>query len=94
MMKKLFLGVLAVMAMASCQQSAGVSDIPVYAWEGYSDAATLTEHFAQYQELGLKGVCINVGFNVERADTAAKLPAAWCWRRGRRPGGPPYRRRR
>ena len=85
MMKKLFLGALAVMAMASCQQSAGVSDIPVYAWEGYSDAATLTEHFAQYQELGLKGVCINVGFSVERADTAAKLAKqhglefhAWC----------------
>ena len=85
MIKKLFSGVLAAMALASCSQSAGVSDIPVYAWEGYSSAATLTEHFAKYQELGLKGVCINVGFSVERADTAAKLAKqhglefhAWC----------------
>ena len=71
-MKKLLLCVLAVFALVSCQQKIDVKDVPVFAWEGYSSSAQLREHFAKYKEYGLKGVCINVGFNVENADTAAK----------------------
>ena len=84
-MKKLLLCVLAVFALVSCQQKIDVKDVPVFAWEGYSGSAQLREHFAKYKEYGLKGVCINVGFNVENADTAAKLAKeyglefhAWC----------------
>ena len=84
-MKKLWLGVLALIACVSCQQAIDVKDVPVYAWEGYAGAAQLREHFAQYKEYGLKGVCINVGFNVANADTAAHLAKeyglefhAWC----------------
>lgn len=75
---------MAAVAM-SCQTNGSMREVPVYAWEGYSSAATLSEHFAGYQQRGLKGVCINVGFDVAKADTAARLARqyglefhAWC----------------
>lgn len=84
-MKKLLLGALAVFAMVSCQQTKPMSEIPVYAWEGYSNVDSMEKHFAMYQELGVKGVCLHVGLSVEKADTAAKLAKkyglefhAWC----------------
>ena len=84
-MKKFVFGVLALLTFAVCQPSIDVKDVPVYAWEGYGGSAQLREHFAQYKAYGLKGVCINVGFNVANADTAARLAKeyglefhAWC----------------
>ena len=72
-MKKFVFGVLALLTIAACQPSIDVKDVPVYAWEGYGGSTQLREHFAQYKAYGLKGVCINVGFNVANADTAARL---------------------
>ena len=84
-MKKFVFGVLALLTFAACQPSIDVKDVPVYAWEGYGGSTQLREHFAQYKAYGLKGVCINVGFNVANADTAARLAKeyglefhAWC----------------
>ena len=84
-MKKFVFGVLALLTFAACQPSIDVKDVPVYAWEGYGGSTQLRAHFAQYKEYGLKGVCINVGFNVANADTAARLAKeyglefhAWC----------------
>lgn len=83
-MKKLLLGLVALITLVACQSNNELK-VPVYAWEGYSCADTLRAHFAKYQQLGLKGVCINVGFDVAKADSAAKLAKefklefhAWC----------------
>lgn len=83
-MKKLLLGMVAMLALVACQSNNEVK-VPVYAWEGYSCADTLRAHFAEYQKHGINGVCINVGFDVAKADSAAKIAKefgmefhAWC----------------
>ena len=74
-----------MVSLAACQTKTEVEAVPVYAWEGYSCADTLRAHFAAYAEHGVDGVCINVGLDAAKADTAAKIAKefdlefhAWC----------------
>lgn len=72
-MKKVILGIMAMSAIFTACKSGNETKVPVYAWEGYSCADTLKVHFAEYQKHGVTGVCINVGFDAAKADSAAKI---------------------
>lgn len=50
--------------------------IPIYVWQSWNENTTvesLNTDFAKWKSHGVKGICLNAGFDVEKTRTAAKV---------------------
>lgn len=71
-MKKIFLGLLAVLLFISCAEH---KKVPVYVWQSWNQQTTaesLKKDFSEWKSHGVTGVCFNTGFDAEKASIAAK----------------------
>lgn len=53
-----------------------LAEIPVYVWQGWSNQTTeetLKQDFIRWKSYGVKGVCLNAGFDQEKIRTAARV---------------------
>lgn len=72
-MKRILLLLTAAFCLAACTQK---ENIPVYLWftgaKNMSDSA-LTENFELWKSHGVTGICVNVGFDVERVEKLSAM---------------------
>lgn len=69
-MRKLMMAV--ALALAMCTRA--MAEVPVYVWQGWDShytEQTLTEQMRQWKDRGVDGVCLNTGFDLEKARVGA-----------------------
>jgi len=55
------------------------ADLPIYVWTSWGkkvNEKTIDKVFSEWKKKGVKGVCLNVGFNIEKITIAAKAAKA------------------
>ncbi len=73
-MNKIIYVLLFALIIVSCN-SPKTSKVPVYIWKSYKESSTiesLTKEFKELKSHGVVGVCVNTGFDVEKATISAK----------------------
>jgi uncharacterized lipoprotein YddW (UPF0748 family) len=77
-MKKLIFILLALLLMVPCQAKHKVR-VPVFVWQGWNAKISddsLAKDFQKWKAHGVRGVCFNAGFDIDKITKAAKMAKA------------------